>query len=196
MSCLGFWVAWSVHYNKLLEQLFPTVLSDFPLAQRQAEFNRLRAHLFFSRNLSPTFPEDVQSSINPLDTPTSIARLRLIPWDGSRSNVQSGFQPDPSSNVTSARGATVRFSFSGVLEYLDDKSFINLMEPWLLKVFRRAGVFKRASGSYRGACASRVFFHGRRVGPGDRHRRTVTEQFSGCRTPALHHRWGEGVPVF
>jgi hypothetical protein len=51
MSRLGFWVAWSVHYNQLLEQLFPTVLSEFPPAQRHAEFTRLQAHLFFSRNL-------------------------------------------------------------------------------------------------------------------------------------------------
>jgi hypothetical protein len=129
MSRLGFWVAWSVHYNELLEQLFPTVLSDLPLAQRQAEFTRLRARLFFSRNPSSTFPENVQSGINPLDAPTGIARLRLIPWDGSRSDVRSGFQPDPSSNVTSARGATVRFSFSGVLEYLDGESFIKVVEP-------------------------------------------------------------------
>ncbi|KAJ7353268.1 hypothetical protein DFH08DRAFT_804837 [Mycena albidolilacea] len=120
MSCLGFWVAWSVHYNQLLEQLFPEVLSEFPPAQRQAEFTRLRAHLFFSRNPSSTLPEDTQSGINPLDAPTSIARLRLIPWDGSSSDMRSGFQPDPSSNVASARGATVRFSFSGVLEYLDE----------------------------------------------------------------------------
>ncbi|KAJ7351215.1 hypothetical protein DFH08DRAFT_957549 [Mycena albidolilacea] len=59
MSRLSFWVVWSVHYNQLLEQLFPTVLSDFPSAQRQAEFNRLRACLFFSRNLSSTLLEDV-----------------------------------------------------------------------------------------------------------------------------------------
>jgi hypothetical protein len=79
MSRLGFWVAWSVHYNQLLEQLFPTVLSEFPVAQRQAEFTRLRTRLFFSRNPSSTLPEGVQSGINPLDAPTGIPCLRLIP---------------------------------------------------------------------------------------------------------------------
>jgi hypothetical protein len=131
MSCLGFWVAWSVHYNQLLEQLFPKVLSEFPPAQRQAEFTRLRARLF-SRNLSSTLLEDAQSGINPLDAPTGIARLRLISWDGPSSNMRSGFQPDPSSNMASARGATMRFSFSGVLEYLDGESFIP-WDAWSLK---------------------------------------------------------------
>jgi hypothetical protein len=131
----GFWVAWSVHYNQLLEQLFPDVLSEFPPAQCQVEFSRLCAHLFFSRNPSSTLPEGAQSGINPLDAPTGIARLRLIPWDGSSCDVRSGFQPDPSSNVASARGATMRFSFSGVLEYLDGELSYQPMVTLVAKVF-------------------------------------------------------------
>ncbi|KAJ7339861.1 hypothetical protein DFH08DRAFT_812243 [Mycena albidolilacea] len=99
MSCLDFWVALSVHYNQLLEQLFLEVLSDFPPAQRQAEFTCLHARLFFSCNPSSMLPEDVQSDINPLDAPTGITRLCLIPWEGSSSDVRSRFQLDPSSNI-------------------------------------------------------------------------------------------------
>ncbi|KAJ7694027.1 hypothetical protein B0H14DRAFT_3530850 [Mycena olivaceomarginata] len=122
MSRLGFWVAWSIHYNQLLEQLFPAVLSNFPSTQRQAEFNRLRARLFFSCNPSSPLPEGVQSGINPLDAPTGIACLRLIPWEDSSSDVWSRpwFKPDPASDVSSAHEATMRFSFSGVLEYLHE----------------------------------------------------------------------------
>jgi hypothetical protein len=87
MSCLGFWVAWSIHYNQLLEQLFPAVLSDFPSTQCQAEFNRLRAQLFFSRNPSSSLLEGAQSGINPLNAPMGIACLRLIPWEDSSSDV-------------------------------------------------------------------------------------------------------------
>jgi hypothetical protein len=106
MSHLGFWVAWSVHYNHLLEQLFPAVLSDFPPAQDQAEFTCLRARLFFSHNPSLTLLQNVQSGINPLDAPTGIARLHLIPWDGSSSDVGSGFQPFWCMNGNRKRGAS------------------------------------------------------------------------------------------
>jgi hypothetical protein len=115
--------------------LFPTVFSDFPLAQCQAEFNRLCAHLFFSQNPSLTSPEGVQSGINPLDALTGITRLRLIPWDGSSSDIRPRFQPDLSSNVALAQGATVRFSFSGVLEYLDSELLVHPMEPLVAKGF-------------------------------------------------------------
>jgi hypothetical protein len=64
-----------------------------------------------------------------------IAHLRLILWDGSGSDMRPGFQPDPSSDVASACGATVRFSFSGVLEYLNGELFINAMEPLVAKDF-------------------------------------------------------------
>jgi hypothetical protein len=124
MSRLGFWVVWSVHYNQLLEQLSPAVLSDFPSAQCQAEFDRLCARPFFSRNPSSSLLEDTQPGINPLDAPAGITRLRLIPWEDSSSDVRSRLQPDPASNVASARGATVRCSFSGVLEYLHGELFL------------------------------------------------------------------------
>ncbi|KAJ7325512.1 hypothetical protein DFH08DRAFT_817186 [Mycena albidolilacea] len=120
LSHLGFWVAWSMHYDQLLEWLFPAVLSDFPPTQHQVEFTHLHTHLFFSRHPSLSLPESVQSSITLLDTLMSIAHLCLIPWDGSGSYARSGFQPDPSSNIMSACGATVRVPFSGVLEYLHE----------------------------------------------------------------------------
>jgi hypothetical protein len=82
------------------------------------------ACLFFSRNPSSSLPEGAQSGINPLDAPTGIARLRLIPWEDSSSDVWSGCQPNTASNTALARGATVRLSFSGVLEYLHGELFL------------------------------------------------------------------------
>ncbi|KAF8130086.1 hypothetical protein K438DRAFT_1999465 [Mycena galopus ATCC 62051] len=113
LSRLGFRVTWSANYEQLMERLFPDVLLQFPPAQRHIEFDRLRASLFISRRPGT----QGQSGIARLDAPTGIARIYRIP---TAAPDLRGFTPDPSSDVPSARGLTVRFSMEGILEYLDE----------------------------------------------------------------------------
>ncbi|KAF8211773.1 hypothetical protein K438DRAFT_1752439 [Mycena galopus ATCC 62051] len=132
LSHLGFRVAWSANYKQLMERLFPDVLSQFPPAQRRTEFDRLWASLFIS--CRPGMQG--QSGITPLDAPTRIARIYWIP---AAAPDLRGSTPDPSSDVPSARGSTVRFSTEGILEYLDSEQPVpgtrgKLIPPLLLEL--------------------------------------------------------------
>ncbi|KAJ7826590.1 hypothetical protein B0H14DRAFT_3467598 [Mycena olivaceomarginata] len=113
LSRMGFGVAWSARYDQLLVRLFPEVYPETSEATRTSELAGLRSRLlgFHRPEAGP------RHGPAPFEAPLGIACIRLIPI--GEPDVRSGFQPALGSSVYSARGETVRFSTTGILEHLN-----------------------------------------------------------------------------